>query len=112
VLFCDLVDSTLLAEQLDPEELREVVRAYHTTCAAVIARFDGYIARYMGDGLLVYFGYPQAHKDAAQRAVRTGLEILTALPALQKRLQHALGSLRPRPLQCVWGSTRASLWSI
>jgi class 3 adenylate cyclase/predicted ATPase len=103
VLFCDLVDSPLLAEQLDPEELRQVVRAYHTTCAAVIARFDGYISRYMGDGLLVYFGYPQAHKDAAQRAVRTGLEILAALPALQTRLQRVLGSLRLQPLQMRMG---------
>ena len=58
VLFCDLVDSTSLARQLDPEDLREVVRAYHQTCAAVIHRYDGYIAQYLGDGLLVYFGYP------------------------------------------------------
>ena len=58
VLFCDLVDSTVLARQLDPEELREVVRAYQDTCAKVIARFEGHIAQYLGDGLLVYFGYP------------------------------------------------------
>ncbi len=70
VLFCDLVDSTVLASQLDPEELREVVRAYQDTCAKVIARFDGHIAHYLGDGLLVYFGYPLAHEDDAQRAVR------------------------------------------
>ena len=86
VLFCDLVDSTTLARQLDPEDYREVVRAYQATCAAVIQRFDGYIAQYLGDGLLVYFGYPQAHEDDAQRAVRTGLEILDALAALQARL--------------------------
>ena len=61
VLFCDLVDSTVLASQLDPEDLREVVRAYQDTCAKVIARFEGHIAQYLGDGLLVYFGYPQAH---------------------------------------------------
>src|SRR5882672_3530504 len=60
VLFCDLVDSTTLARQLDPEDYREVVRAYQATCGAVIQRFDGYIAQYLGDGLLVYFGYPQA----------------------------------------------------
>ena len=60
VLFCDLVDSTALSTQLDPEELREVVRAYQETCAKVIARFDGHIAQYLGDGLLVYFGYPLA----------------------------------------------------
>src|SRR6266851_4504182 len=79
VLFCDLVDSTVLARQLDPEDYREVVRAYQATCAAVIQRFEGTIAQYLGDGLLVYFGYPQAHEDDAQRAVRTGLEILTAM---------------------------------
>src|SRR5262249_58502657 len=73
VLFCDLVDSTALAGQLDPEELRTVVRAYQEVCAKVIARFDGHIAQYLGDGLLVYFGYPLAHEDDAQRAVRAGL---------------------------------------
>src|SRR5262249_18887055 len=72
VLFCDLVDSTALSSQLDPEDLREVVRAYQDTCAKVIARFEGHIAQYLGDGLLVYFGYPQAHEDDAQRAVRAG----------------------------------------
>src|SRR5205823_11745069 len=70
VLFCDLVDSTGLASQLDPEDLRAVVRAYQDTCAKVITRFEGYIAQYLGDGLLVYFGYPLAHEDDAQRAVR------------------------------------------
>jgi class 3 adenylate cyclase/predicted ATPase len=86
VLFCDLVDSTVLARQLDPEDYREVVRAYQATCAAVIQRFDGYIAQYLGDGLLVYFGYPHAHEDDAQRAVRAGLEMLDALAPLQARL--------------------------
>jgi hypothetical protein len=73
VLFCDLVGSTALSAQLDPGELREVVRAYQDTCARVIARFEGHIAQYLGDGLLVYFGYPLAHEDDAQRAVRAGL---------------------------------------
>ena len=86
VLFCDLVDSTTLARQLDPEDYREVVRAYQATCGAVVQRFDGYIAQYLGDGLLVYFGYPQAHEDDAQRAVRAGLEMLGALAPLQARL--------------------------
>src|SRR5215471_3533564 len=76
VLFCDLVDSTGLARQLDPEELREVVRAYQETCAKVITRFEGHIAQYLGDGLLVYFGYPLAHEDDAQRAVRAGLGMI------------------------------------
>ena len=86
VLFCDLVDSTTLAGHLDPEDLREVVRAYHQTCAEVIHRFDGYIAQYLGDGVLVYFGYPVAHEDDAQRAVWTGLGILEAIDPLNTRL--------------------------
>src|SRR5262252_7198461 len=91
VLFCDLVDSTALAGQLDPEELREVVRAYQDTCAKVIARFEGHIAQYLGDGLLVYFGYPQAHEDDAQRAVHTGLGIVAALDTLNHRLGQRPG---------------------
>src|SRR5215831_4467025 len=79
VLFCDLVGSTALAGRLDPEELRDVVRAYQGVCAKVIARFEGHIAQYLGDGLLVYFGYPLAHEDDAQRAVRAGLGIVDAL---------------------------------
>ena len=79
VLFCDLVDSTALSSQLDPEDLRQVVRAYQDTCAKVIARFEGHIAQYLGDGLLVYFGYPLAHEDDAQRAVRAGLGMIEAL---------------------------------
>ena len=82
VLFCDLVDSTRLASQLDPEDLREVVLAYQATCVEVLQRFDGYIAQYLGDGLLVYFGYPQAHEDDAQRAVHTGLGIFDVLETL------------------------------
>src|SRR5215468_10565498 len=78
VMFCDLVDSTKLSSQLDPEEYREVVRAYQFVCSEVITRFDGHIAQLLGDGLLVYFGYPHAHEDDAQRAVRTGLGILAA----------------------------------
>jgi len=79
VMFCDLVDSTKLSSQLDPEDYRDVVRAYQKVCSEVITRFDGHIAQLLGDGLLVYFGYPQAHEDDAQRAVRTGLGILDAL---------------------------------
>jgi len=86
VLFCDLVDSTALSSQLDPEDLREVVRAYQDTCAKVIARFEGHIAQYLGDGLLVYFGYPLAHEDDAQRAVRAGLGILEAMGQLHPSL--------------------------
>src|SRR5258706_2265016 len=85
VLFCDLVGSTALSAQLDPEDLREVMRAYRTACATVIERFDGYIAQYLGDGLLVYFGYPLAHEDDAQRAVRAGLAMGGAVEALTTR---------------------------
>ena len=86
VLFCDLVDSTRLARQLDPEDWRDVVRAYQQSCTAVIQRFEGYIAQYLGDGLLVYFGYPQAHEDDAQRAVRTGLGMVEAMGNLNTTL--------------------------
>src|SRR5215475_8751169 len=82
VLFCDLADSTRLARQLDPEDLREVVLAYQATGVEVIQRFDGTIAQYLGDGLLVYFGYPQAHEDDARRAVHTGLALLEAMRPL------------------------------
>src|SRR5262249_48047731 len=91
VMFCDLVDSTALSGQLDPEDLREVVRAYQQVSADVITRFAGYIAQLLGDGLLVYFGYPQAHEDDAQRAVRTGLDILAAMGDLNTRLQREKG---------------------
>ncbi|MBI3798619.1 MAG: AAA family ATPase [Deltaproteobacteria bacterium] len=90
VMFCDVVGSTALSEQLDPEELREVIRAYQETCAGVIGRFEGHIAQYLGDGLLVYFGYPVAHEDDAQRAVRAGLEIVAAL---QKWVPSPRGAL-------------------
>src|SRR3990172_9322917 len=82
VMFCDLVGSTTLSEQLDPEELRDVVRIYQEVCAEVIDRFEGHIAQYLGDGLLVCFGYPLAHEDDAQRAVRGGLEIVGAISEL------------------------------
>ena len=88
VLFCDLVDSTRLAEQLDPEDLRELVRSYQAICAEVVQRFSGHIAQYLGDGLLIYFGYPQAHEDDAQRAVHAGLEMIKALAVLKRRLRQ------------------------
>ena len=82
VMFCDLVGSTALSERLDPEDLRTVIGAYQEACAGVIVAYDGYIARYMGDGLLVYFGYPRAHEDDAERAVHTGLGIVEAVGRL------------------------------
>ena len=86
-MFCDLVDSTSLAQQLDPEDYRAVVRAYQEAAVAAIQPFDGYVAQYLGDGLLVYFGYPQAHEDAAQRAVRAGLAIVDAMAPLNACLE-------------------------
>src|SRR6266446_842181 len=91
VMFCDLVDSTKLSSQLDPEDWRDVVRAYQTACTDVIQRYDGHIAQLLGDGLLMYFGYPQAHEDGPQRAVRTGLGILAAVGDLNQDLQQAKG---------------------
>jgi len=91
VMFCDLVESTKLASQLDPEEYRDVVRAYQRVCSEVIPHFDGHLAQLLGDGLLIYFGYPQAHEDDAQRAVRTGLGILDAMGDLNQGLQQAKG---------------------
>ncbi len=76
VMFCDLVGSTALSEKLDPEELRSLLHAYRTLCGEVIARYDGFVARYMGDGILTYFGWPTAHEEDAERAVRAALEIV------------------------------------
>ncbi|HKA56638.1 MAG TPA: adenylate/guanylate cyclase domain-containing protein, partial [Candidatus Binatia bacterium] len=96
VMFCDLVGSTALSERMDPEEWRAVVQEYQRVCAEVIRRFDGHVAQYLGDGLLVYFGYPAAHEDDAQRAARAGLEILAELPQLNARVQPGVGARRRR----------------
>jgi class 3 adenylate cyclase/predicted ATPase len=82
VMFCDLVGSTELSARLDPEDLREVIAAYHRAVADVVRSFDGFVAKYMGDGVLVYFGYPQAHEDDAERAVRAGLGLIDAVERL------------------------------
>jgi class 3 adenylate cyclase/tetratricopeptide (TPR) repeat protein len=82
VMFCDLVGSTALSARLDPEDLREVIGAYHRAVAEIVAGFDGFVAKYMGDGVLVYFGYPQAHEDDAERAVRAGLGAIDAISRL------------------------------
>jgi TOMM system kinase/cyclase fusion protein len=91
VLFCDLVESTALAGRLDPEEFREVVQAYQAACAEVIQRYDGHIAQYLGDGLLVYFGYPRAHEDDARRAIHTGVGMVEAIGTLNTRLAQNKG---------------------
>src|SRR5256886_11013214 len=83
VVFSDLVGSTALSARMDPEDLREVISAYQKCVAETVGRFGGFVAKYMGDGVLVYFGYPQAHEDDAERAVRAGLELVHAVTALK-----------------------------
>ena len=84
VMFCDLVGSTALAGRLDPEDFQEFIRRFLDACSQAISRFDGYIAKYMGDGLLVYFGYPYAHEHDAERAVHAGLAVLDLVKALPR----------------------------
>lgn len=83
ILFCDLVGSTALSANLDPEDMRDVIRGYQDTCAGVITRFDGFVAKFMGDGVLAYFGWPKAHEDEAERAVRAGLALIEAVKLLK-----------------------------
>ena len=85
-MFSDLVGSTALSARMDPEDLREVISAYQKCVAETVGRFGGFVAKYMGDGVLVYFGYPQAHEDDAERAVRAGLELIGAVTALKRAL--------------------------
>jgi len=85
VMFCDLVGSTELSSRLDPEDLREVIAAYHRAVAKAVSGFDGFVAKYMGDGVLVYFGYPRAHEDDAERAVRAGLALIDAVGRLEAK---------------------------
>src|SRR5499427_81722 len=92
VMFCDLVGSTPLSSRLDPEDLREVIAAYHRAVAGVVTAFDGFVGRYMGDGVLVYFGYPRAHEDDAERAVRAGLGVVDTVA----RLNVKSGKLQAR----------------
>jgi class 3 adenylate cyclase/predicted ATPase len=85
VMFCDLVDSTAMSARFDPEDHHEIIRAYQHTCAEIIAEFGGYVAQYLGDGIMVYFGYPKAHEDDPERAVHAGLRITRAVAALRLR---------------------------
>jgi class 3 adenylate cyclase len=96
VMFCDLVGSTALSAKLDPEDLREIVGAYHRCCTELIERNGGFVAKYMGDGVLAYFGYPQAHEHDAERAIRAGMALAEAVPkldtgALRASLQVRIG---------------------
>jgi class 3 adenylate cyclase/predicted ATPase len=89
-MLCDLVGSTALSARLDPEDMREIIGAYHRSCAEQIAKAGGFVARYMGDGVLAYFGYPQAHEDDAERAVRGALSLIEAVPKLRARIDAVL----------------------
>ena len=94
VMFCDLVGSTELSARLDPEDMRGILGAYHRAVADAVKSFDGFVAKYMGDGVLVYFGYPQAHEDDAERAVRAGLGVIETVSRLDVKsveLQARIG---------------------
>src|SRR5262245_5247735 len=88
-MFCDLVGSTALSTGMDPEDLRDVIASYQSRCSAAIRRYDGFVAKYMGDGILVYFGYPRAHEDEAERSVRAGLDIVEAMAELNAAVPEA-----------------------
>ena len=90
VLFCDLVGSTEMSARLDPEDMREVIRAYRDACSGAVARYDGFVAQFMGDGVLVYFGFPRAHEDDAERAVRAGLDIAAVVAKLDEPAKESL----------------------
>jgi class 3 adenylate cyclase len=94
VLFCDLVGSTAISAQLDPEEWRETVASYHRAAAEAITRFDGHVAKYLGDGVMAYFGWPEAHDNDAERAARAGLAILDGLAKLNEQPGHTKLSAR------------------
>ena len=91
VMFCDLAGSTALSARLDPEDMREVIRAYQDACSGAVARYDGFVAKFMGDGVLAYFGFPRAHEDDAERAVRAGLDIAAVVAKLETRANEKLG---------------------
>ena len=102
MLFCDLVGSTELSARLDPEDMGAVIRAYQECCAEVVERWGGHVAKYMGDGVLAYFGWPQAHEDEAERAVRAGLALVDCAGAAG----DAMRASRSRP-----GSASPPVWS-
>ena len=94
VLFCDLVGSTGIAAQLDPEEWREMVAGYHRAAAEAITRFGGYVAKYLGDGVMAFFGYPEAHDNDAERAARAGLAVLDGIAKLNEQPGRPMLSAR------------------
>ena len=98
VMFCDIVGSTALSNRIDPEDLRGIITTYQKTCQAVITRYDGHIAQYLGDGLMVYFGYPTAHENDAHRAVSSALGILSSIEQLNERLEAKSCRIRDLPI--------------
>src|SRR5436853_4814497 len=90
IMFCDMAGSTALAARLDPEDLREVIRGFQDACVRAVGRFDGFVAKFMGDGVLAYFGYPRAHEDDAERATRVGLDIIRVISKLKTRAPETL----------------------
>jgi class 3 adenylate cyclase len=105
VMFCDVVGWTTLSGAMDPEELREVMRAYQNLCAQAIRRYDGFLARFLGDGVLAFFGYPRAHEDDAERAVRAGRDI-------HWRAWSNLGSPVVSRCEFAWALLRAWWWRV
>ena len=114
VMFSDLVGSTALSARMDPEDLREVISAYQKSVAETVRRFGGFVAKYMGDGVLIYFGYPQAHEDDAERAVRAGLELVAAVSGAQdarapansrRHCDRACGRRRSDRIGCFSGAS-------
>ena len=96
VAYCDLVGSTALSTGMDPEDLRDVIASYQNRCSAAIRHYDGFVAKYMGDGILVYFGYPRAHEDEAERSVRAGLDIVDAMAELNAAVPQAARGPQPQ----------------
>ena len=92
VMFCDLVGSTALSARLDPEDMRELIGGYQRRCTEVIIKAGGFVAKYMGDGVLAYFGYPHAHEDDAERAIRAGLELVGAVNSLASRCRIGIAT--------------------
>ncbi|WP_176969737.1 adenylate/guanylate cyclase domain-containing protein [Nitrosomonas sp. Nm33] len=91
VLFSDMIDYTSLSEQLDPEDLREIIRNYQDACTSAIFLYEGYLANFLGDGVLAYFGYPSAHEDDARRAVKAGLNIVQSIKSISKQTKEKFG---------------------
>ena len=95
VMFCDLVGSTALSTQFDPEDLRDLISAYHHVVTETIGHFAGFVAKYMGDGVLIYFGYPRAHEDDAEQAVRAGIAVIEAVTRITVVQSCESGSASP-----------------